>query len=280
MIQNDVEDLRSICESLLGNPKMNVLAAQGLSKFDDPSIGKALVNRYHSFRAPQRPQIMSILVSRPAFASAMLTAMSKGRIPRHDLSAYQVRQIRSMNDAALSDRVGEVWGEVRDTPEAKQRTIDSLKKSLTSASLSEGDKSRGRALFKQACQTCHLLYGEGAKVGPDLTGANRANLDYLLTNVIDPSAVVDKDFRMTILLLEDDRIVNGLVTSENDQTLSMQTATEAFTIAKADIRSRKITEKSPMPDGLFDTLSADQIRDVVAYLSHPSQVALPGETEN
>ncbi|TWU57811.1 PVC-type heme-binding CxxCH protein [Rubripirellula reticaptiva] len=275
LIQNNPDDLRQICESLLQNPKMNVLAAQGLSRFDDPEIGKALVKSYNRFRAPQRPKIMSILASRPSFATAMLAAIEKGSINRQDLSAFQVRQIHSMNDADLTKTVGEVWGEVRDTPDAKQATIDSLKKSLVPKQLAEGDKSQGRALFAKACQTCHRLYGEGAQVGPDLTGANRANLDYLLTNIIDPSAVVDKDFRMTILLLEDDRIVNGLVTSENERTLSMQTATESFTIDKATIASRKITEKSPMPDGLFDTLSADQIRDLVAYLSHPSQVPMP-----
>ncbi|MGB7326566.1 MAG: PVC-type heme-binding CxxCH protein [Rubripirellula sp.] len=275
LIQNNPDDLREICEGLLQNPKMNVLAAQGLSKFDDPEIGKALVKSYNRFRAPQRPKIMSILVSRPSFATAMLAAIKKGSINRQDLSAFQVRQIHSMNDADLTKTVGEVWGEVRDTPEAKQATIDSLKKSLVPEKLATGDKSQGRALFAKACQTCHRLYGEGAQVGPDLTGANRANLDYLLTNIIDPSAVVDKDFRMTILLLDDDRIVNGLVTSENDRTLSMQTATETFTIDKATIASRKITEKSPMPDGLFDTLSVDQIRDLVAYLSHPSQVPMP-----
>lgn len=275
LIQSDADDLESICRSLLRDPKMNVLAAQGLSKFDDPDIGRALVSRYGNFRAPQRPKIMSILVSRVSFAGAMLDAVEKGSIPRADLSAFQVRQIHSFGDAELSQRVAEVWGEVRETPEAKLHAIESLKQSLTPKRLASANKSNGRALFKRACQNCHQLFGEGAKVGPDLTGANRGNMDYLLSNIVDPSGVVDKDYRMSILLLDDGRIINGLVTSETDRTMTVQSATELVTIEKELVTARKITEKSPMPDGLLETLSADEVRDLIGYLGHPVQVALP-----
>jgi putative membrane-bound dehydrogenase-like protein len=275
LIQNEPEDLRSICETLLSDQRMNVLAARGLAKFDDPQIGKAIVSRYNSFRGPNRPQVMSILVSRASFAQHMLEAIRDGKIPRSDLSAYQVRQIHSLGDQQLSRLVGEVWGEVRETPEQKQNAIESLKVALSPEVPVNVDKSSGRALFSKLCQNCHRLYGEGAKIGPDLTGANRGNLDYLLGNIIDPSGVVDKDFRMTILLTDDDRIINGLVTEETDRTISVQTATELLTFDKQSIQSRKITEKSPMPDGLLDTLSTAQIRDLIGYLRHPSQVSLP-----
>ncbi len=276
LIQIESDDLREICEELLKDARMNVLAAQGLSKFDDPEIGKVLVARYRNFRAPSRPQVMSILASRKSFAHAMLVAIKEGKIPRSDLSAFQVRQIHNLKDEALSKLVSEVWGEVRDSPEAKQKAIDDNKQFLTPSVLAAADKSAGRELFKKNCQNCHLLYGEGGKVGPDLTGSNRGNLDYLLSNIIDPSAVVDKDFRMTILLTDDDRIVSGLVTSENEKVLSIQTATESLTLDKASIVDRKITEKSPMPDGVLENLSRDQVRDLIGYLSHPTQVALIG----
>jgi putative heme-binding domain-containing protein len=275
LIQNEPSDLRSICESLLGDARMNVVAARGLSKFDDPSIGEKLVSRYNNFRGPHRPQIMSLLVSRRSFAAAALNAIDNGKIPRSDLSAYQVRQIHSLGDPKLSRRVSEVWGEIRETPAEKQRAIEATKKTLSSRVLAGADRSNGRALFAKHCQNCHRLYGEGATIGPDLTGANRSNLDYLLGNIVDPSAVVDKDFRMTILLMDDARVFNGLVTAETDRTISVQTATELLTIDKESIELRKVTEKSPMPDGLLDTLSEEQIRDLISYLSHPSQVPLP-----
>jgi putative membrane-bound dehydrogenase-like protein len=275
LIQNEPEDLRSICESLLGDGRLNVLAARGLSKFDDPSIGKALVSRYNNFRGPYRPQIMSLLVSRRSFAAHMLDAIDRGKIPRSDLSAYQVRQIHSLGDPELSRKVSEVWGEIRETPAEKAEAIELLKQKLSAQTQTDINISDGRALFAKHCQNCHRLYGEGATIGPDLTGANRGNLDYLLGNIIDPSAVVDKDFRMTIVLMDDGRVFNGLVTAETDRTVTIQTATELLTLDKEYIESRKITEKSPMPDGLLDTLSEKQVRELISYLRHPSQVALP-----
>ena len=60
-------------------------------------------------------------------------------------------------------------------------------------------------------QGVDTLYGEGGKVGPDLTGGGRNNLDYLLENIVDPSAVVTADFRMSIVELKDGGVLNGLV---------------------------------------------------------------------
>ncbi|TWT54365.1 Cytochrome c [Rubripirellula amarantea] len=275
LIQSDAKNLRGICMNLLGDARMNVMAARGLSKFDDPEIGKTIVDRYQRFRAPQRPKVMSILVSRKSFALPMLDAIAKGKIQRKDLSAYQVRQLHGFNDPELSERVREVWGEVRDAPEAMAKQIEKLKSVLTDDYLAEADKSHGRSVFAKSCQNCHKLYGEGQKIGPDLTGANRGNLDYLLDNIVSPSSVVDKDFRMTLLLLDDGRVVSGLVTSENDNAVTIQTATELITLDKELVVQRKVTDKSPMPDGLLDQLTETDIRDLIGYLKHPSQVSMP-----
>ena len=112
-------------------------------------------------------------------------------------------------------------------------------------------------------------------MGPDLTGGNRSNLDYLLSNLIDPSSVVDKDYRMSVLLLDDDRILNGLVVEESERTITLQTATEKLTLDKNTVQSRKVTEKSPMPDGLLDSLTLAEVKELIAYLQHPTQVPLP-----
>ena len=275
LIYSKPPDLREICEKLLKNQRLNVTAARGLASFDDPKIGALLVGRYQNFRSPFHPQIMSILVSRKSFARPMLEAIGKGRIPRSDLSAFQVRQIHEFGDAELSKLVAKVWGEIRETPAEKKATIEKLKRNLDAQTLTKSDKSNGRALFVKHCQTCHRLYGDGGKVGPDITGSDRSNLDYLLGNIIDPSSVVDKDYRMSMLATEDGRGISGLVVDETDKTLSIQTATELIKLQQADIVRRKVTEKSPMPEGLLDNLTDKQISDLIGYLQHPTQVDLP-----
>src|SRR5207249_6124851 len=90
-------------------------------------------------------------------------------------------------------------------------------------------------LFNTACAACHTLYSEGGKVGPDLTGGGRDNLDYLLENILDPSAVVTADFRMSIVELKDGRVLNGLIAAKTDRTLTLRTMTEALTVERGDV---------------------------------------------
>ena len=101
---------------------------------------------------------------------------------------------------ALDRKLAEVWGEFRESPGDKQQLIAAWKTRLNPAALGEADKSQGRAVFNTACAPCHTLYGEGGKVGPDLTGGGRANLDYLLENIVDPSAVVTATLEPSALI--------------------------------------------------------------------------------
>ncbi|MEL7266517.1 MAG: hypothetical protein AAFP69_17145, partial [Planctomycetota bacterium] len=276
LIQSDYPGLRQLCLGLLKDQHINVLAARGLAKFDDVEVGQTLSQRYNNFRAPQRPKLMAVLTSRPSFAIPMLAEMKRSRIPRHALSAYDVRQLNAMNDPELKRMTEEVWGRIRDTPQDQRAEIARVRELMSKKRLIAADKSNGRALFVKSCQNCHRLYGRGEKIGPELTGADRKNLEYLLTNIISPSAVVSKDYRMTQLLLDDGRQIGGLVTSENDRVLRIQTATDQLAIDKSTIEIRRPTELSPMPSGLLSQMADQQIADLIAYLQHPTQVPMPG----
>ncbi|WP_231617492.1 PVC-type heme-binding CxxCH protein [Novipirellula aureliae] len=272
LIQVGDDDLRAICESLLPDARMNVLAAEGLAKFDDPSIARQLIRRYFAFRSPDRPKIISLLVSRKSFANELLKAIQEEKIHRSDLSAFQARQIQSHHDQSLNRTLANVWGQVHDTPAARLEQIDKLKQALSTETIAASDKSNGRTLFNKHCSTCHRLYGEGATFGPDLSGANRSDLDYLLSNIVDPSGVVDKDYQMTVVLLDDGRIVNGLVVDQSDETMTLKTSTETIVIRTEEIEDQKRTNQSSMPEGLLETLSDQETQDLIGYLMHPSQV--------
>jgi putative heme-binding domain-containing protein len=154
------------------------------------------------------------------------------------------------------------------------------KRRLTTEALSKADLRRGRQGFNTACAPCHTLYGEGGKAGPDLTGGGRANLDYLLENIVDPSASVSADFRMSVLELKDGRVLNAVVLARNDLSITAQTMTESVTLARADMAGIQSSELSLMPDGLLDSLAPGQAIDLIAYLMHPLQVPVPESQEH
>lgn len=271
LIEARPEDLRELCTKLLDVRGLNTTAARGLALFDDPEIGKQLAKNYRKFAT----SIMDTLVARPAFAKAMLAEMAAGRIPRTELSAFHARQIRSFNDEALSKLLVEAWGELRESAADKKQLIEKLKADLKPEVLKQANLSNGRMLFTAVCGACHMMYGQGGKIGPDLTGSGRASLDYLIENIADPSGVVSADYRMSILTLKDGRQLSGVIAGKTDRTLTLRTLTESMTLDQAEVVKTETSPLSMMPEGLLLAFPPDQVRDLIAYLMHPVQVPLP-----
>lgn len=275
LVEARPDDLREVCTQLLEVRGLNVAAARGLALFDDASIGTQLAKGYRKFNSADRPAIVDVLVARPAFARELLKEVAAGRIPRTDLSAFHARQVRAFNDEALTKELVASWGELRESAADKKELIEKMKKQLTPDVLAKANLSQGRVLFTAVCGACHVMYGEGGKIGPDLTGSGRANLDYLLENIADPSGVVSADYRVSIVTLKDGRILSGVISASNDRTLTLKTLTESTTLDKAEIVKTETSPLSMMPEGLLLALPPDSVKDLIAYLMHPSQVPLP-----
>ena len=269
-------DLRPIAQQLIGVRGVNGVAATALATFSDPAVANTLVEAYPQFDAADRPKLMAALSSRPAFAGALLDAVAAGRIPRAAISAIDAQQIRNLNDAAMTRRLAEVWGEVRESPEAKRVLMARYRGELTPAQLSAANVSQGRAIFAASCGACHTLYGEGGKVGPDLTGGERRHdLDSLLSKIVDPGSELPANSRLTIVSLRDGRTVGGIVDNRTATTLTLRTNTDPVTVSIADIQSTELSTMSLMPEGLFEALTLQQRRNLVAYLMGNAQVPLP-----
>lgn len=272
LIDVQAPELREVCEKLLSVRHLNTKALAGLATLNDPAVGERLAKSYRSFHASDRPAVIEALVSRAVFAKSLLEELAKGRIPKTDLTTSQARQILRLEDAELTTRLREVWGDVRDSSAEKLALAAALKGQLAADRLVEADKGRGRTLFNRHCAGCHQLYGHGEKVGPDLTGADRKNLDYLVDNLADPSASLAADFRMTVFELKDGRVVSGVVMTRTPQAISVRTQKELVTIAPDEVEESQPTNLSLMPEGLLDALSEAERRDLFGYLMHPVQV--------
>ncbi|MES2707690.1 MAG: PVC-type heme-binding CxxCH protein [Verrucomicrobiota bacterium] len=258
--------LHDTCAQVLADPALTTAAASGLALESGPGIAGLLLKQYAVTAAADRAALISTLISRPAWAGMVLDAVEKGTVSRNDLSAFHARQIRNYKDAALTEKVAKIWGDVRDSSAEKTARIAELKKPLTEAAIKAGDPAKGRLLFTSLCATCHVLNGEGGHIGPELTGSNRDNLDYLLQNIGDPSSVVAKDYQLTTLTLKDGRVLAGFVRSQNDRTLTLQTLAESITVPHSDISGREVAPISLMPEGLLETLKETEIRDLMSYL--------------
>jgi putative heme-binding domain-containing protein len=275
LIDKRIDGLATLLHSLLVDKVLRGTAIRGLATVPHADTPKVLFAHYKELSLEERRDAIATLAARKDSAAALLDAMERKTIPPADVSAFIARQIHSFGDKALSDRLKSAWGEIRDTPAEKQKQLARYKQQLTPNALKAADLSNGRLLFSKNCQNCHKLYGEGSTIGPDLTGSQRGNIDYLLSNIVDPSAEVAKDYRLSIVATKNERVITGIIVERTAARLVVQTEKEKLTIAAEDVDSIKESEKSIMPDGQLDPLTREQVRDLVAYLSAKGQVALP-----
>ena len=272
---SDVECV-PVLHALLGEPEFRSAALKGLAAFDHPKTADAILAHYPSLTSEERLTAVNALAARPRSARALLSAVKSGDVARTDVGAFVIRQIESFGDADLSAEIASSWGSVRKTAADKVARIAELKSQLGPDVLADANPSAGRGVFKRTCQPCHTLFGEGGKIAPDLTGSNRANLDYILENLVDPSAVVGKDYRLNTFVLRDGRAVAGLVESASDSALTVRTIDDVVVVPKNAVVRKSVSEASMMPEGLLDPLEPDELRDLIAYLASPAQVIVAG----
>jgi putative heme-binding domain-containing protein len=257
------------------DPVLRGVALRGLAAGDDPATPSTILARYVEFTEAERADAVATLASRPAYALALLDAIERGAIPRRDLSSFTARQLVAMKDATVTRRLTAVWGSVRAPSKEKAALLGHYKAVATRDALQKADRGHGRQLFAKTCATCHTLFDEGAKIGPELTGSQRANPEYVLSKVLDPNAVVARDYQITIFTTKSGRTITGIVKEDNDKLVVVQTANEVVRLPKGDIEERMQVRQSMMPEGLLNDRSDTDVRDLLAYLASKEQVPLP-----
>ncbi|MBL8815399.1 MAG: c-type cytochrome [Planctomyces sp.] len=254
--------------NLLGDRAVYDTVIPALAGFEDPQIASEILSRLGGFKDGNRSAAFDTLASRESFALRLIDAIQAGRIDAAELTAGQVRQLLSLGNSDIKATLDEKWGIVQDTPAARTEAIARWQKELTAERMGTADLQNGSLLFRKSCATCHKLYGEGQTIAPDLTGSNRSNLEYVLMNIIDPSSVVPKQFTTSVVVLKSGRIITGVIVGKTDQTVSIQTDKELLMINPDDIEESKNTGKSLMPDGMLDSLTPDQVRDLIAFVMY------------
>jgi putative membrane-bound dehydrogenase-like protein len=268
-------DLLPILQQIVNEKAVRAEAIRGLAAFNDPGTSALLLKLYPNLTDAEKEDAVATLASRSEWALALLDAIEKGTIQRQDVSVFTARQMQGSKDKRVVEKLAKVWGQIQ-SPSAQRAALTAKYKAiLTEDSLKKADPSKGRSHFVKNCAACHKLYDDGGDIGPPLTGSQRSNLDYILENVLDPSAVVPNEYKMTTVDLLNGRRINGIIKAETDKSLTVRTANETLVIPKDEIEARTPSKISMMPDGILDKLSEQEVRDLVAYLRGREQVPLP-----
>src|SRR5206468_3157766 len=133
------------------------------------------------------------------------------------------------------------------------------------------------------CAQCHVIYGEGGKVGPDITANGRASFEQLLSNVFDPSLVIGPGYEVTTVVTKDGRNLTGLIAEDNEQRIVVRLPGEGEeTVPRRNVKYTRASKLSMMPEGIETLLEKKDLADLFAFLAldrppdDPAAKLIPG----
>ena len=266
------QEASQLLKVLIDEPALTLSAIRGYAVVRNDEAPAVLISRYSKLNTQEQRAVVETLASRKAYAEALLEALKMNQIRSSSIPVQVARSLKNL----LGKKFTNVYGALPVVGAEREHLIKKYKKLCKPSAVAAADASRGRAVFQKTCAACHVLYEEGGKVGPELTGANRANLDYILLNSVYPSLDVPHAYRTVSVLTVDGRVVNGVLAEEDDTKIVLRTPEQPrVVIAKEDIDFRKISPQSMMPDGQLDAMKPQEVIDLVKYLRTTEQVELP-----
>ncbi len=256
------EDVAGELETILkqdGDPLLRSAAAMSLLSFEEPGVAGALLEGWHDYAPSTRDVIAESLVRRRDLALALAEAIVDGRVEPMDIPAITRIRFANHPDDGVRNRVE---GRLRLGAGDRDKVVEEHLGVIELA----GDPSRGKIPFDRECSSCHLRSSARGRIGPDLSGVNNLSREVLLTSILDPSHSIEDRYRNQLLETTDGHFYDGILIAETEATLTLRGELEDLTVLKSDVAEIRESEVSLMPEGLEDSLSDQELADVIAYL--------------
>jgi len=241
------------------------------AKFDDPALPAAVIAGYEarfSQTQPLKDAAHRMLVSRPAWAQLFLAAVDRAEIKPREVAPDVVRQLELYQDPEMDRLLRKHWAGVNTKLSSREKIAEGqrIKRLLATP----GVAARGKDLYAQRCAACHMLFNEGGKIGPDLTGYERANPDFWLVGILDPSVEIREGFGAYTAKLKGGQTLMGMLVQQDATNVVLQDmAGQRHTARTNDVEKLEAFPQSLMPEGLLGDLDDAALRDLFAYLMKP-----------
>ncbi|MFO0869203.1 MAG: PVC-type heme-binding CxxCH protein [Pirellulales bacterium] len=236
-----------------------------LSSSQAGNLGRELVQRIPALSPGARAAATRVLLSRPATTQVYLDAVDAGALQLSDLSLDQQQALAAHPDQALRQRAQALLKKKGGLPNPdREKVITELLAEVEK----KGDAAAGKEVFKKQCAKCHMHSGEGQRIGPDLTGMAVHPKHELLIHILDPSRSVEGNFRVYTVVLDDGRVVTGMLAGESRTAIEIiDTEAKRHALSRDNIDELVGSKKSLMPDGFEKQLKTDELRDLLEFLT-------------
>lgn len=268
-ITKAVPVLLKIAEDNQFRVSVRVAAIQALSNYDDKEIGLRIAKAYpNDLRANEdlKSTSQNLFTSRVSWAKEFLKLIViTKQVRSDDVSIQIIRQFQLLDDPDISETVDLLWPDAQ--PVSTSNKMEDMERVTSLLNSGTGDQSAGKILFQNLCGACHKLFDEGGNLGPDLTGYDRNNLNYLLVNIIDPNVDIREGYVNYQIVTIDGRTLVGTIVERSDDMIVLRAYSgEESTIPMNQIEIMQAQTNSLMPERLLNSLSDQQIQDLFAYI--------------
>ncbi len=241
-------------------------AMEVLGDFDDPQIGDELVRRWSSLSPSIRRRATDFLIYRDFNHDLLFKSLASGtlKLAEFNFDLERRRRLLWSDNEETRRRAEALFSDVG----VVQRK-DAIEK-MRSALVLTGVASEGKKIYAEQCGTCHRFGSLGNSVGPDLTEISRKSKETLLHDILDPNAAADPEYINHVVDLEGGSVLSGIIEEETDVSLTLvMMGGGREVISKSKIRKMQSTGLSLMPEGLENSISPQQMADLLVFLQRP-----------
>ena len=245
---------------------IQLAALSTLARFTEASVGSELIARWNTLTPRLRAEVLTTLLARPDRAQTLLQAIESRNIRASVLDSTQVKFLKNHSDKSVRQLAVKVL-EARAT-NTRQQVISEYRSALGL----KGDVANGRKVYEERCASCHRASGKGFSLGPDFVTVKATGKETILGHIIDPNAEVRPEYVGYVVETKDEESLLGLVVNETTTSVTLRQAYgRENVILRVNIVSMKSQGQSLMPEGLEAGLTAQQMADLLEFISTISQ---------
>ncbi|WP_395749279.1 PVC-type heme-binding CxxCH protein [Prosthecobacter sp.] len=256
------DSLRIVVPALAGPESPPALQSAIIESLGETSAVTELVPVLNQLKPALQTQAFDAILKRPEASLALLAAIQNGKIDPKDIGPGNIARLRTHPNKQVAKQANAMIDKLNPNAKAKNELLAQLTPEVEKP----GDAVKGKLMFTAACAVCHKLGDVGLRdVGPQLTGMGAHGPAELLVHIVDPNREVDPSFWAWNITTKKGETLAGVITTENQASLTLRNQGGDFEIKKADITSRENTRRSLMPEGL-EALGAETLRDILAFI--------------
>ena len=243
---------------------MQLAAVRALSGYAGPPVANLLLQNYAALTPGVRGEIVQALLARRERIAALFDALQERRVNIADIPAARRKLLLEHADDEIRRRAAALFSQ--DAPTPRRQVLDEYRSALAVP----GSRPRGEQVFQRECQACHRMGDRGHEVGPNMLSIKHRTREEVLTHVLDPNREVPPNFQEYVVLLDDGRVVTGMVAEETATSVTLRRAERIDeTILRRNIDEMSGTGHSLMPEGLEKKINQQEMADLLEYLLGP-----------